>query len=333
MTEPVVHVIHENPDWFAPFAAAFEADGVPYREWLLTGGALDLGEVPPPGVYWSRFSASAHTRDHGHSKEHTRAVLAWAEAAGRRVVNGRGVLEFEVSKVVQLASLRAAGIDTPLTRVVIGTDNLLAAATGFPTPFVTKHNQGGKGLGVRRYDAVADLAADLASGVYEEPVDGVTLLQEYVAPADGSITRVEIVGGEFVYAIRADTVHGGFQLCPADACALDPETGRPILPPGATLAPVPGQSLFSLREHVDPALVESYLAFTARHGIEIAGIEFLESADGRVLTYDVNTNTNYNAEIEAVAPRSGPGQIARYLGALLELERSTGSDVEALCAG
>ena len=53
-------------------------------------GELDLDDAPPPGVFWSRMSASSHTRGHGVSKDHTRAVLAWLEGAGRRVVNGRG---------------------------------------------------------------------------------------------------------------------------------------------------------------------------------------------------------------------------------------------------
>jgi hypothetical protein len=251
-TKPVVHAVHENPEWFGVFAEAFEAEGVPYSELVLTGGVLDLDDPPPPGIVWSRFSASSHTRGHGLSKEHTRAVLAWAEAGGRRVVNGRGVLELEVSKVLQLSALRAAGIAVPRTRVVVGTAHLLAAARDFPTPFVTKHNQGGKGLGVQRFDHVDELAAVLAAGGFEEPVDGVTLLQEYVQPRDGSITRVEIVGGEHLYSVRADTLRGGFQLCPADACAVDPTTGRPVLPPGATLAPEPGVSLFSLREDLDP---------------------------------------------------------------------------------
>lgn len=323
-TKPVVHAVHENPEWFGVFAEAFEAEGVPYSELVLTGGVLDLDDPPPPGIVWSRFSASSHTRGHGLSKEHTRAVLAWAEGAGRRVVNGRAVLELEVSKVLQLSALRAAGIDVPRTRVVVGTAHLLAAARDFPTPFVTKHNQGGKGLGVQRFDHVDELAAVLAAGGFEEPVDGVTLLQEYVQPRDGSITRVEIVGGEHLYSVRADTLRGGFQLCPADACAVDPTTGRPVLPPGATLAPEPGVSLFSLREDLDPATVEKYLAFTRAHGIEIAGIELIESVDGRVLTYDVNTNTNYNPQVEAAAARSGPREVARYLGRVLAEEIARG---------
>ena len=326
--QPVIHAVHENPEWFGPFAAAFEARGLPYREWLLTdGGTLDLDDEPPPGVFWSRFSASSHTRGHHAAKERTRAVLAWAEAAGRRVVNGRSALEAEVSKVVQLSALRRRGVDVPRTRVVVGTEHLLEAARTFQATigggdFLTKHNQGGKGLGVARYSRPDELAAVLADGGLEEPVDGVVLLQEYVAPADGSITRVELVAGELVYAMRADTIHGGFQLCPADACALDPETGRPLLPPGASLPPEPGTSLFSLREGFgaepwEAELVAGYRAVLSDLGVEVAGIEFLQASDGRVLTYDINTNTNYNADVEAVAPRSGPGAIADHLGALL----------------
>ncbi len=76
--------------------------------------------------------------------------------------------------------------------------------------------------------------------------------------------------------------------------------------------------MFRLRDDVDPALIDRYLAFLAAEGIGVAGIEFIETLDGRTVTYDVNTNTNYNPEVEASAPRSGPRQIARWLGALLE---------------
>ncbi|SDD17779.1 Glutathione synthase/RimK-type ligase, ATP-grasp superfamily [Auraticoccus monumenti] len=312
----MVYALHENPEWWPPFADAFAAEGVPVTEWVLTQGVLDLDQAPPDGVFWSRMSASSHTRGHGLSKDHTRAVLSWLEAHGRRTVNGRRVLELEMSKVDQLTALRAAGIDTPRTVAAVGREQVLAAARSVPGPFVTKHNQGGKGLGVRRFEDVEELAEHLAGPESEEPVDGITLVQEFVQAAEPRITRVELVAGELVYAIDADTAHGGFQLCPADACAIDPATGRPLLPPGATLAPEPDQQLFTLREDVDPALVARYQAFARRTGLEVCGIEFIEAADGRVLTYDVNTNTNYNAAVEAVAPRSGPRTLARYLGSL-----------------
>ncbi len=296
-----VHVLHENPEWMPPFAAAFAAEGVDWDETLVTGGPLDLAAPPPPGLFWSRMSASAHTRGHAASAEHARALLDSLEAYGRRVVNGRAVLDLELSKVRQLALLRAAGIEVPRTVAVVGgsADDVLAAAAAVGSPVVVKPNRGGKGLGVTRFDSVDELAAALPA--LDQPVDGVLLVQEYVEPARPRITRAEIIGGELVYAITADTERGGFQLCPADACAVD---GTPA-------------SLFALRTEPLPAgLAAAYEAFAARHGLEVAGFEFLETADGRAVTYDVNTNTNYNPDVEAQAPRSAARAVARYLGRL-----------------
>lgn len=303
-----VYVIHENPQWIPPFAAAFEAEGVPFEEWMLTDGSIDLGMEPPEGVFWSRLSASAHTRDHAHSKEFGRAVLRWLSSWGRTVINGADVLELEVSKVAQHAALRHAGIDVPRTVAVFGTDDIVTQAEKFGAPFISKHNQGGKGLGVRRWETVAEFAAWVGGPSFEPSPDGITLLQELLVAKTPFITRAEFVAGEFVYAVRVDTSAGSFELCPAEACAV----------PGAD--GVEPEPLFRRRDDVDPALIDRYLAFLAAEGVGIAGIEFIETRDGRTVTYDVNTNTNYNPDVEATAPRSGPREIARWLGSLLPQE-------------
>jgi hypothetical protein len=304
---PKLYVLHENPEWYAPLAAAFDRARVPHEQWLLGAAAIDLDAEPPAGVFWSRMSASAHTRGHVHAKDQTRGVLAWLEAHGRPVVNGRRVLDLEMSKVEQLAALRAAGFDVPRTIAVAGPSGLSAAAKKLPVPFISKHNQGGKGLGVRLFTSYDAYDSYLAGPDYEPPVDGITLLQEYLVAARPEITRAEIVGGEFVYAITADTARGGFQLCPADACAVAPADGQG--------APEPG--LFALRAGFSHPVIGRYLEFAAARGIGIAGFEFIETADGRLVTYDINTTTNYNAEIEAVAPRSALAAVASYLGGLL----------------
>jgi hypothetical protein len=300
-----LHVLHENPEWYAPIAAAFDAAGLPHEQWLLGEAVIDLDEDPPPGVFWSRMSASSHTRGHPFAKDQTRGVLAWLEASGRRVVNGRRVLDLEMSKVEQLAALRAAGFDVPRTVAVAGPGELAAAARKLPVPFISKHNQGGKGLGVRLFPGHAEFDEYLAGPGYQPPVDGITLLQEYLVAARPLITRAEVVGGEFVYAITADTARGGFELCPADACAV----------PAAGAAPEP--SLFALRAGFDDPVIGRYVDFARRQGIEIAGFEFIETADGRLVTYDINTTTNYNAEIEAVAPRPALSAVADFFGLLL----------------
>ncbi len=300
-----IYVIHENPDWYEPLGAAFDAAGVPHEPWLLGSGAIDLDEPPPRGVFWSRMSASSHTRGHPYAKDQTRGVLSWLEAHRRRVVNGRRVLDLEMSKVEQLVALRAAGFDVPHTVAVAGQDELAAAARKLPVPFISKHNQGGKGLGVRLFDTHAAFDDYLSSADYQPPVDGITLLQEYLRAAEPQITRAELVGGEFVYAITADTARGGFELCPADACAIGPD---------------PGPELFALRAGFDHPVIGQYQDFARQQGIEIAGFEFIETADGRLVTYDINTTTNYNAGIEAVAPVSALRSVADFMAALLARE-------------
>ncbi|GAB3059237.1 ATP-grasp domain-containing protein [Sediminivirga luteola] len=305
-SHPRVYILHDNPEWIPPLLAAFEAEGVPAEEWLLDGGSIDLSSPPPEGVFWSRLSASAHTRGRGHAKEYARSILSWLEGHGRTVVNGRNVIELEVSKVAQHAALSAAGIEVPRTAAVFGTADLKSRAREFPAPFITKHNQGGKGLGVRRFDSHEEFDAYVDSAGFEEPADGITLLQELLVAAEPFVTRAEFVGGEFVYAVRVDTSAGSFELCPAEACAL-PEPGKEPAP------------LFQLRpEAAELPVIAKYREFLAANDIAIAGIEFIETADGRLVTYDVNTNTNYNPDVEAASPVSGPRRIARYTGQLLE---------------
>ncbi|WP_420365317.1 alpha-L-glutamate ligase [Curtobacterium sp. L3-7] len=331
MSTPRVYVIHENPEWFPPLAAAFEAEGVPVQEILLTEGQVDLASEPEPGVYWSRMSASSHTRGHEHAKEYTRALLGHLERAGRQVVGGSHVLELEVSKVAQHGLLQRAGFDVPRTTAVFGTAPLKDAARTFTdgqdVPFITKHNQGGKGLGVRRFDSLAEFDAYVDSPEFEEPVDGITLLQEYLTAREPFITRVEFVGGEFVYAVRVDTSAGSFELCPADACAVPSGENSPQVIAGA-VCEVPGtgqQSAFSVRTEVTAQhpLVQQLRTFLADQRIQIAGVEFMETTDGRTVVYDINTNTNYNPAVEETAPASGPRSIARYLGGLLDAEYAT----------
>ncbi len=301
-----VWVLHENPDWLPPFEEAFSAEGVALDELSLVSGVIDLDAEPEPGVYWSRLSASAYTRDHPYAKERARAVLGWLESRGRRVVNGSGVVELEVSKARQHSALRAAGFDVPRTVAVTGRKALHEAARRFEAPFITKDNQGGKGLGVRRFDSHDEFDSYVDGAYFRSSADGITLLQEYLVAASPFVTRAEFVGGRFVYAVRVDISTGTFELCPADACVIDPATGQEI-------------PAFSLREGIDAGdpLIAHYERFLADHGIEIAGIEFIETADGRRVTYDVYTNTNYNPGVEASAEIPATSLVARSLGSLL----------------
>ena len=311
--DPAVYIIHDNPEWIAPFTEALDRLGVAHVEWLLPETLIDLSAEPPAGVFWSRLSASAHTRTDPHVKEYGRAVLDWLAAAGRRVINGRGVYELEVSKIRQHRELSGHGFDAPCTAAAFGPQALVEAAAGFTPPFITKHNQGGKGLGVRRFDSHAELSAaadEFAPGGANAPIDGITLIQEYVQPAQPFVTRAEFIGGRFHYAVRVDVSGGSFELCPADACTI----------PGAgAAADVEATPQFALREEITAAtpLIGRLESLLTDLGIEIAGIEFIETADGRQVVYDINTNTNYNPSVESAEQSSGrqsaADRIAEYV--------------------
>ena len=301
-----IHVIHENAAWLEPLAEALDRQGLPWRDWFLDRGVFDLSLPPPEGVFYNRMSASSHTRDHRYAAELTAAVLAWLERHGRRVVNGSRALDLEISKARQYAALEAVGIRTPETVLVAGKELLLAAAQQHfaAGAFVLKPNRGGKGLGVRLFHTVDALGSYIDGLDYEPPVDGLHLLQEYVWAPAPVITRAEFVGGRFIYAVEVDT-SDGFELCPADACAV----GDTVCP--STEGPL---AKFTIVDDIDAALKRGYEAFLSANDIAVAGIEFVTDSSGAVYTYDVNTNTNYNREAEIRAGRSAMTALARYLG-------------------
>jgi hypothetical protein len=311
-----IYVIHENDAWVEPLRAAFAELSVPYEEWFLDQGLLDFSSEPPPGVFYNRMSASSHTRGHRYAPEYTNCVLPWLELHRRRVVNGSRALRLEVNKVAQYSELERFGIRVPRTLAAVGREAIIAAAKLMTGPFITKHNRAGKGLGVRLFHAAEALASYVNSPVFEDSVDGVTLVQEYIKAPEPFITRVEFVGGEFLYAVRVDTTLG-FELCPADVC----EIGDAMCPVGEK--PSAQAPRFEVIENFQHPIVERYRRLLAANDAEVAGVEFITDASGEFFTYDINTNTNYNSAAEMRAGKSGMQAVAAFLGHELRKLRRT----------
>lgn len=300
-----IYVIHENDAWIEPLREAFDTQGLPFETWFMDGGTLDLTATPPDGVFYNRMSASSYTRGHRYAPEQTSVLLAWLENHGARVVNGSRALQLEINKGAQYSALHAHGIRTPRTVVAAGREAVRVAAQSFGSrPVILKPNRGGTGHGVRLFENAGTLAGFAAGTDFEQPIDGVSLVQEYVESSEQFITRVEFIGGEFFYAVRVDT-GGSFELCPADPCATDY-----------------AEPQFSILDTVDAKLLGKYRGFLAANQIEVGAIEFILDTEGRAYTYDVNTNTNYNSDAESSAKRYGMQELARHLGSELVRLRS-----------
>nr|MBX2871599.1 hypothetical protein [Saprospiraceae bacterium] len=220
------------------------------------------------------------------------------------VINGKRALELEVSKAAQHLALQAHGLSTPKTIIVQGKSAAIEASQNFDQAgFIVKPNQGGKGRGVQHFSSSAAFEAFLSSVSMEAlTVDGLLLIQQYIPPASERIIRMEFIEGKFYYAVQVNT-GGGFELCPADACEIDPTRPDRALP-----------SFQILDEFWIPE-IEKCEAFLRANHIEIAGMEFLENEKGERFFYDVNTNTNYNTQAEKGSSISYDGlqKVAQFL--------------------
>ena len=293
-----IFVIHENPEWLAPLAAALARRDARLVDWNMAERSVDLTQTPPVGVFFSRMSASSFSRGNDRVPELTSALFAWLERHGRRVVNGNPALRLELNKAAQYSALQAAGIAVPATHAALGAAAIDRVLADFgPGPVILKPNRGGKGLGVQGFDNAAAARAAVAAGAISESIDGVTLIQNYIHAPGGIITRAEFIGGRFHYAVEIDATKG-FELCPAEVCLVPDETAAPS---------------FTIIDTIDDDLRQRFEAFLAAAGIEIAGIEFIVDEAGQVFTYDINTNTNYNPLAEQVAGRDAAGAVADFL--------------------
>jgi len=318
-----VYIIHENDAWIPPFRKAFDELNLPYIEWNLSEShSYSLNNPPDPNsIYFNRISPSSHTRNHRYSCEITSQVLDYLSLYNSRIINDQRALSLELSKVKQYAHLTKAGIRVPKTAFVgnapilnkesnykefiekmksTARDNFYNESTKEWTPFISKHNRAGKGLGVHLFFDDKQLGETLLSLLIENPnvedlsVDGIYLLQEYIKSPNHVINRAEFIGYKMMYVIEVDT-RQGFQLCPSDACRLGDaklvKQSADEIKHGFNV-----RSKDSLNEK-EVEVINKLENFLKNHDIEVAGIEYVSDGND-VYVYDVNCNTNYNVAAE-----------------------------------
>ena len=304
-----IYVLHENDDWVEPLRKELNIINAPFEEWHLGKRNVDHLDKPPPGIFYNRMSASSHTRGHRYAPEHTAVVLNWLEKNKRRVINNSRALGLEVSKSLQYKELENFGIKTPKTIYCSNKESILKSANVFTKPFITKHNRGGKGLGVKLFNNKNELDSYVSSVNFEPSIDGITLLQDYIDANPKVIRRVEFVNSKFLYTVEVDASEG-FELCPA--CPED-QIDIPKQQIAGEFCPTTGNKFKIIKNYEMNELIKKYEKFIAANGIEIAGIEYITSKKDEIYTYDVNTNTNYNSQAEKSSEIKGMKSIAEFL--------------------
>jgi glutathione synthase/RimK-type ligase-like ATP-grasp enzyme len=312
-----IAIYYEHPDWFRPLFAALKRRGLPFAALDAATHSFDPTEATSPyDLVFNRASPSAHLRGHRGAAHNAQHFIRHLERIGVPVVNGSRVYELELSKAYQLELLAQLGLRAPRSRVVGSPQGARAAAEGLRAPLLVKANVGGSGAGIARFDSASAIGDAASRGELDMGPDGTALVQELIPLRDGAITRVELLRGRVLYAIRVFPAEGSFNLCPADACQT---TGGQSLARSACAVDAPESGLRVEAFTPPPAIIDAVerIAFAAE--LDVGGVEYLvDDRDGEAYFYDINALSNFVADPTRVVGFDPFERLVDYLHARLD---------------
>ena len=306
-----IAIYYEHPEWFRPLFSELDSRSIQYVKLnpschSFSPGVLDANF----SLLFNRMSASAHVRGNSQAIFFTQSYLAYLEAIGIRVINGTRAFSLEISKARQLQLLNSLGLRFPKTHVVNCADEILAAALQIGFPLLVKPNIGGRGGGIVRVDSMEQLEDAIDKASLNFGIDQTALVQEFIPARDGHITRVETLGGKFLYAIDIFTSGRSFNLCPAEICQV--ESVSAFLEDSTSGAPNPRLKV----EICKPPLstIDAVEKIAAFGGIDVGGVEYIvDDRDGRIVYYDINALSNFVANAPQLLGFDPHARLVDYL--------------------
>jgi hypothetical protein len=327
--EKPIAIYYEHPDWFRPLFQQMDERGVPWR--MIDARYHSYDASSPEREYsllFNRMSPSAWQRGLAHGIFYTLNYLAHLEGKGVRVVNGYRCFNHEISKALQLTNLEKFGLPYPKAHVINHPSQALVAAEAIGYPVVIKPNIGGSGAGIERFNTPAELRAAVEAERLYFGIDSTALVQEAFTARDGIITRVEVLGGKFLYAIQIHISGESYNLCPADICqnTRGEELTRIACPVDAP------KSGMKVEGYAAPQqVIEDVERIVELAGVEVGGIEYvIDDRTGRQLYYDVNALSNFVADPVRVVGFNPYARLADFL--IAEAQKHEASRAERVGA-
>ena len=317
-----IAISYEQPDWFKPLFAELQKRDIPFETTDPTKHffAID-GAKPAFDLFFNRMSPSAYLRDGIQGTFYTLNYLKFLEAHGVRVINGYKAFTYETSKALQLLLLEKLGISYPKSRVVNHSSQIENAADGLRFPIVIKANIGGSGAGIEKFDSIEEVKLAVQENRVDFGIDHTALVQEFIPARGGYITRVETLGGKYLYGIRVYTNGESFNLCPADICQTT--TGQDLVRNACALdAPKNGLKVEAFTPSAE--IIANIERIVQESGIDVGGIEYIiDDRDGEVLYYDVNALSNFVADAVNVIGFNPHERLVDFLEEQLETVNGT----------
>lgn len=292
---PDLVVLHEHPEWQKPLFSALAGRNVSFRPFDLTHAAFSNVDVPDAVLYFNQASPIAYVRGHARAVPFALALMRTLAIRGARVLNGADVFALELSKSAQATLLHHLDIDTPRSITFNDPTALRRRVADMQWPALLKPDQGGSGARIQVVQSLDEIAALFARDPNIWLPDNLFLLQEYLPhDPERGIVRLEFLGGELLYAMRVVT-HGRFNLCPSPVC--NPDDGDGACEVAAVPAAPPVE--FYPYPDVPREAVETAKRIVEAARLDVGGIEYLETPDGRRVFYDINANSNLRPSVAA----------------------------------
>ena len=210
-------------------------------------------------------------------------VVHQFECMGVPVVNSSAAILDARDKLHSLQILTRAGVDIPRTAVIRSVDDLDEAIDQVGgIPCVLKLLKGTQGIGVMLAESREGLEAMLQAFW---SLDHIVLLQEFITESKGKDVRAFVVGDKVIGAMRREAKIGEF---------------RSNIHRGGT-----GRSVKLTK--ADEAQV---LAATRALGLQVAGVDYLESDEGPKVI-EVNASPGFQG-LEQATNKDIAGEVVRF---------------------
>lgn len=320
-TEPQLAFLYEHPQWFEPIFRELTRRQVQYSKRYIPDFFYDIGaQLNSFKVLFNRMSPSANSRGVGSGIFHTLAYLEHLDLLGIRVINGAKAFRYEISKAAQLSLLRSLRVRYMPSRIIHRAEQAVAASQGLRFPIIVKANIGGSGKGIVRFDSASQLEAAVQAKQIDLGYDSIALVQEFVPARNGHISRVETLGGKFLYGINVYTSGETFDLCPADICqtargeSLDNSATNQGANGSACVLEAAKSGLMVESYRPPAGVVQTIERIVLAAGIDVGGIEYIvDDRDGEIYYYDINALSNFVADAPRVIGFNPVEKLADFL--------------------
>ena len=303
-----IGIIYEHPQWHEPLFEVLDRKKIRYEKINLMRGAFNGQSIAESQLYYNLVSPSAYLRGNQRAIPYAIALCRQLEMEGCTVLNGSESIRIEMSKSAQLAVLKKLGIDHPQTFVFNNLDALKNLNGTLKFPLILKPEQGGSGA--RMF--VVNNFTELDFLLQQQPElwfpDNLLLLQEKLEyDISQGIVRLEFIGGNLLYAMRVVT-NGKFNLCPSVIC--NPQEGNGQCSIENTIGSKPE---FYPYPEVAPEAVEAGKRIMSACGHATGSVEYLITKTGRMVFYDINSNSNLRESIAAAFGKQAFDEVAAFL--------------------